>query len=86
MTLYLYRVGEARPMLTLENVLSYTDKEVLTADGGIYAPVAADCELSAAPDCSGTLRADWRRENPSAEARIEGLEDLMAELLFGGGV
>ena len=83
MTLYLYTKGEAKPRLTLENVLSYTDSVVVTTEG-VYAPLAEDCELSETADCTGTLREDYRRDNPGVENRLEELEALMAELLFGG--
>lgn len=85
MTLYLYRIGETAPVLELEDVVSYTADQVVTADGTAYAPLAEDCELAATPDCAGMLRADWRLEHPSTETRLEELENLMAELLFGGG-
>lgn len=84
MTLYLYKTGTSTPVLTMENVVSYTDSQAETADGGVYGPFAEDCELSGLPDCSETLRADWREAHPSAEERVEELEALMAELLFGG--
>lgn len=84
MTLYLYRIGETAPVLELEDVVSYTADQVVTADGTAYAPLAEDCELAATPDCAGMLRADWRAANPTQERRIEDLEDLLAEMLFGG--
>lgn len=61
MTLYLYRTGTAVPALTMEHVESYTDSRAVTEDGTVYGPFGADCELSSLPDCSETLRADWRR-------------------------
>ena len=61
MTLYVYKTGTAVPVLTIENAVSYTDSRAETADGGVYGPFAGDCELSSLPDCSETLRADWRR-------------------------
>lgn len=84
MTLYLYKAGTSVPELTIENVASYTDREVVTADGQVLGPLAEDVELSETADCAGTLRADWREANPSQERRIEDLEALVAELLFGG--
>lgn len=60
MTLCLYKIGENGPTLTIEDVVSYTDNEVRTADGAVYSPLAEGYELSATPDCTGTLRADWR--------------------------
>lgn len=84
MTLYLYRIGTAVPALAIENVVSYTDREARTEDGLLYGPFAEDCELSGRPDCSETLRADWRAAHPGAERRVEELEALVAELLFGG--
>lgn len=85
MTLYLYKTGTDVPALTIENAASYTDSEVRTEDGTVYGPFAEDCELSSLPDCSETLRADWRAAHPGAEARMEELEALVAGLLFGGG-
>lgn len=84
MDLYLYKTGAAAPLLTIENVTSHTADRVVTADGAVYGPFAADCELSQTPDCAGKLRADWRAANPTQERRIEDLEDLLAEMLFGG--
>lgn len=83
MTLYLYETAGKVPALELKDVRSYTDSRVVTGDG-IYGPLAQGYELSADPDCTETLRADWRREHPTAEARLEDLEALMADLLFGG--
>ena len=86
MTLYLYKTGTSVPVMTIENVVFYTDSRAVTEDGGVYGPFAGDCELSGLPDCSETLRADWRRAHPTQEDRMEELEALMAELLFGGEV
>lgn len=88
MTLYLYKIGTVVPTLTIENVQSCTADSVtaVNEDGGtvVYAPLAADCELSSLPDCSEALRAAWRAANPDDLTRIEELEALMAALLFGG--
>lgn len=84
MTLYLYKIGTTVPVLTIENVQSYTADRVTAVGGTVYAPLAENCELSGKADCSETLRADWRDANPGQEQRIEDLEALMAELLFGG--
>lgn len=84
MELYLYDTGSKAVLLELEDVASYTDNQVVMEDGAVYSPLAENCELSSLPDCSETLRADWRQNNPSAETRIEELELLMATLLFGG--
>lgn len=84
MTLYLYKIGTVVPVLTIENAASYTDSNVVTEDGTIYGPFAEGYELSGKEDCSETLRADWRSANPAMQTRIEELEELMAELLFGG--
>lgn len=84
MKLYLYNIERKTPVLTLEDAVSYTANQVVTADGTVYGPFAEDCELSATEDCAGTLRADWRRDHPTAETRLEELEALMAGLLFGG--
>lgn len=88
MTLYLYKIGTNALVLTIENVQSYTADSVTTLDTEgmtvTYAPLAADCELSSKADCSETLRAAWRAANPDDKTRIEELEALVAELLFGG--
>lgn len=83
MTLYLYDSGTKKVLLTMEKVVSYTETRVITEEA-VYGPFAEGCELSSLPDCSETLLADWRQENPGTEERLEGLEYLMAELLFGG--
>ena len=87
MTLYLYRIGTEVPILTIENVQNYTADSVTArnAEGNpiVYSPLAADCELSSKADCSETLRADWDA-HPDDKTRIEELEELVAELLYGG--
>lgn len=83
MELYIYSAKDKTVIARVEKVLSYTDSEIVTEDG-VYSPLARDVELSATADCAGTLRADWRRDNPTAESRMEALEALVAELLFGG--
>lgn len=88
MKLYLYRCGIRNPLLTIENVQSYTAQRVTALDEAgnavIYAPLAEDCELSSKEDCSEALRAAWREKNPDDKTRLEELEALVAELLFGG--
>lgn len=83
MTLYLYKIGTNVPVLTIENAVSYTDDRAETEDGAVYGPFAEDCELSSLPDCSEALRAGWQAGHPSQEKRVEDLESLVAELLFG---
>lgn len=84
MTLYLYRIGTAQPVLCMEPVKTYTADSVTLEDGRIYAPLSEDCELSSLPDCRETLRKDWRETHADTEERVAQLEDLMAALLFGG--
>ena len=88
MTLHLYRIGTEVPVLTIENVQNYTADSVTAknAEGNpiVYSPLAADCELSSKVDCSETLRADYRAANPDDKTRMDELETLMAELLYGG--
>ena len=84
MTLYLYEIGTAKPVLTVENAQSYTADSVTAADGTVYGPLAEGCELSGKADCSETLRADYRAAHPTQETRLEELETLVAALLFGG--
>lgn len=67
MDLYLYKIGTNVPVLTIENVVSYTDNQAVTEDGGVYGPFAEDVELSSLPDCSETLRAQWRRQHCLAD-------------------
>lgn len=83
MELYLYNQHTKNVIGRLEGVLSYTDREVVTEDG-VCGPLAAGVELSSLQDCSEALRADFRRDNPTAEERLEELETLMAAVLFGG--
>lgn len=74
MTLYLYRIGTGIPVLTIENVQSYTAERVTALDEAgnsvVYAPLAEDCELSSKADCSEALRAAWRK-SPTQLDRIE---------------
>ena len=83
MTLYLYRMGTPIPVTVLKNVRTYTGGEIVTADA-VYSPIAEDLEFSSLPDCSETLRADWNDAHPSDRQRLEELEELLAQLLFGG--
>ncbi len=79
MTLYLYKTGTGAPVLTIENVQSYTADSVtaLDAEGNaiIYSPLAEDCELSSKEDCSEALRTKWRAEHPDPEAQMAALEE-----------
>lgn len=84
MELYIYKIGMRTPALTIKNVTSYTADKAITEEGCIYGPFAEDYELSSKLDCSETLREDWRRIHPLSEQRINELEALMAEVLFGG--
>jgi len=63
MNLYLYKTGTNTPVLTIENVTAYTDNRAETEEGAVYGPFAEDVELSSLPDCSETLRAQWRRKH-----------------------
>ena len=83
MTLYLYDQHTGRLVREIQDVISYTDQSVTTA-AAEYGPLAEGLELAETADCAGTLRADYRRDYPSTESRLEDLETLVAELLFGG--
>ena len=83
MKLYVYDTASGKILLELNNVCSYTDMEVIT-EMGLYGPLAEGCELSRTKDCTETLRADWRVANPPMESRLEDLESLLADLLYGG--
>ena len=83
MELYLYKILDKSVITKIEKVLSYTDNTVVTEDG-VYSPLAEGVELSSLPDCSEMLRAGWKQDHPSSETRLEELEVLMAELLYGG--
>ena len=74
------RIRQHPPFQMIERVTA------LETDGGsvVYEPLAADCELSGKADCSEALRAAWRERNPSEQERVELLETLVAELLYGG--
>lgn len=84
MTLYIYKAGTMVPVLTIEDAADYTADSVTEENGRVYAPLAEGYELSSLPDCSETLRADWRAGHPSTETRMEELEALVATLVFGG--
>ena len=75
MTLYIYKIGTSAPVLTIENVQSYTADSVTAknAEGNpiVYSPLSADCELSSKADCSETLRAAWREEHPEPPTNAE---------------
>lgn len=77
MTLYFYRIGESVPALLLTNVASYTADRVEMVDGGICSPLADGWELSSLPDCSETLRADWRSANLSETERLNAIESAI---------
>ena len=90
MTLYLYKIGSSAPVLTIENVQSYTAERVTALDEAgnavVYAPLAEDCELSSKADCSETLRAAWRK-SPTQLDRIEAqttYTDMMTDTLLEG--
>lgn len=83
MKLYLYDTESKRVLMELEDVISYSDNQVITKKGRV-SPLADYCELSAVPDCSETLRAAWRRNEPSDKERLDEIEYLLAKLLFGG--
>ena len=83
MELYLYHRETGMLINKLEHVLSYTDRRVVTAEG-VYEPLDEAVELSTLPDCSEALRKAWQQLYPSAETRLDELELLMAQLLFGG--
>lgn len=67
MDLYLYKTGTSTPVLTIENVVSYSDNQAVAEDGAVYGPFAEGCELSSLEDCSETLRAKWRRAHCLAD-------------------
>ena len=65
MTLYLYKIGTAKPVLTVENAQSYTADSVMAADGTVYGPLAEDCELSSVPGpCGRTTGRHIPRRRP----------------------
>lgn len=80
MDLYLYKIGTNTPVLTIEDVVSYTADRAVTEDGTIYGPFAADVELSSLEDCSEALRAKWRAEHPEPEEEVRRLREQVAEL------
>lgn len=84
MELYLYDKNTRAVISRIDGVLSYTGGMVVT-ESGIYTPLADNVELSASPECTEALRAEWSRNHPTEEARLADLEALMAEVLFGGG-
>ena len=84
MKLYLYDRASKQILAEVSGAKSYTDTQVLSEDGCIYAPLAANVELSSKADCSETLRADWAAAHPTQEERMGDMEELLAELLYGG--
>ena len=84
MTLYLYEIGTAKPVLNVESARRYPADSVPAADGPAYAPLAEGYEGTGKADCSETLRADYRAAYPAQETRLEELEELVAALMFGG--
>ena len=83
MKLYAYDRETKELLMELDGVTGWTDTSI-TTQSGVYSPLMENLELSETADCAGTLRADYRSANPSADRRLEDLETLMAELLFGG--
>lgn len=80
MDLYLYKIGASTPVLTIENVVSYTDNLAETETGSIYGPFAADFELSSLQDCSETLRATWRAAHVSPQEQLRADVDFLAAI------
>lgn len=80
MNLYLYKTGTTTPVLTIENVVSYTDNQAETEDGAVYGPFAADCEFSSLDDCSEALRAKWRAEHVSPQEQLRADVDFLAAI------
>lgn len=80
MDLYLYKTGTTTPVLTIENVVSYTDNQAETEDGAVYGPFAADVELSSLKDCSEALRAKWRAEHVSPQEQLRADVDFLAAI------
>ena len=76
MELYIYRTKDKSIILKIENVLSYTDKEVVTTNC-IYSPLADDVELSSKEDCSETLRKNLIQEN-EIESQITSLKSQLS--------
>lgn len=81
MTLYLYKIGTAVPVMVFENAIAYSDGQVITeertADGSsaiVYGPFAENCEVSSLPDCSEALFAKWREDHPTQEERLYAIE------------
>ena len=58
MTLYLYKIGTEKPVLTVENAQSYTADSVTAADGTLY------------PDWENPIVNHWRRTMNCPARRI----------------
>ena len=84
MKLYLYNKENKKIISSIDGVVSYTGTQVNTENGKVYGPLAKWVELSSKEDCSECLRSAWAAGHPSQEERMEQLEELMAELIFGG--
>ena len=83
MELYLYKVGTVTPAMKIENAAHYTDARVVTEDGAVYEPLTEGYELSSLPDCSETLRADWRRNNPTGQDQLRADVDYLLMMTEG---
>ena len=80
MTLFMYDTATKAVLLEIENVVSYTDNSVVTENGTVYSPLADYVELSSLPDCSETLRDEWRKSQcPSTEKRVCDLEEQLIQ-------
>ena len=84
MTGYLYQAATRQLLLTIEHVRSFTNDRIEDDRGGLYGPFAEGVELSLTPDLKETRFSDWTAAHPSADTRLDDLETLVAQLLFGG--
>ena len=82
MTLYIYDKNEIKLVRTLEGVL--TDRDTVKTDGGETIVLSDGLGVS----LDDTLAADEREKAltpmPSVSERVEILEQMVTEMLFGG--
>ena len=82
-TLYLYNKYNKELLLTVEGTMCSADRIIDSQDGGTIG-FGDEVEVSSLPDLSEELRKQYREDNPTPEDRLELVEEIMAQILFGG--
>ena len=81
-TLHLYNKQNNKLLLTVTGEISGINR-LASEDGGTIT-FGDDVEISSLADLSETLCQQYRENNPTQEDRLALVEDIMAEILFGG--